>query len=69
MNYTITTNDLQEAKQLVKASDMALLLWELKHNFWRKWKHDESEFTLNNYKDELADLFYEYHVDVDDLSE
>ena len=69
MNYTITTNDLQEAKQLVKVSDMALLLWELKHNFWRKWKHDESEFTLNNYKDELADLFYEYHVDVDDLSE
>jgi len=69
MNYTITTNDLQEAKQLVKVSDMALLLWELKHNFWRKWKHDESEFTLDNYKDELADLFYEYHVDVDDLSE
>ena len=66
MNYTITTNDLQEVKQLVKASDMALLLWELKHNFWRKWKHDESEFTLNNYKDELADLFYEYHVDVDE---
>jgi len=54
-------------KRMVKAFDMASFIWELQHNFWRKWKHDESNFNLDNYKEALSELLYEYHINIDDL--
>jgi hypothetical protein len=51
----------------VKASDMANFIWELKHNFWRKWKHDETDFTLDNYKEELYELMNEHNINMDEL--
>ena len=56
-------------KECVKASDMAGFIWELKHNFWRKWKHDETDFNLDNYKEALADLMDEYNINIDNLIE
>ena len=67
MKITIESTDNDEVKQLVKSQDMALFIWELQHNFWRKWKHDESTFTLDNYKEALSDLLYEYGIIADDL--
>ena len=67
MIYKIETDDRNEAKTLVKAQDMASLLWEIKHNFWRKWKHDETDFNLDNYKEALADLMDEYNINIDNL--
>jgi len=49
----------------IKSTDMAMFIWQLKHNFWRKWKHDETNFTLDNYKDALYELMQEYNIDVD----
>ena len=51
----------------IHSTDMAVFIWELKHNFWRKWKHDETDFNLDNYKDELSDLMNEYNIDIDNL--
>ena len=54
-------------KRIAKSNDMALVLWELQNNFWRKWKHDDSSFDLEVFKKGLSDLLAEYHVDPDDL--
>ena len=45
-----------------KSEDLANFVWELKHNFWRKWKHDETDFTLDNYKEALCDLMEEHNI-------
>jgi murein L,D-transpeptidase YafK len=51
----------------LKASDMASFIWELQHNFWRKWKHDETDFTLDRYKEALWDLMEEHNLNTDEL--
>jgi hypothetical protein len=51
----------------MKSSDMAHFIWELQHNFWRKWKHDETDFTLDNYKEALYELMEEYNINIDKL--
>jgi len=53
-------------KECIKASDMAGFIWELKHNFWRKWKHDETDFTLESYKEAMYDLLEEHKLNTDD---
>jgi hypothetical protein len=53
----------------VNSTDMALFIWELKHNFWRKWKHDETDFNLDSYRDALCELMQNHNIDVDNLIE
>jgi hypothetical protein len=62
-------DERREHLRCVKSTDMALFIWELKHNFWRKWKHDESNFTLDNYKDELMELMESHNINIDELIE
>ena len=65
-------NDPEDRKQhlrCVHSTDMASFIWQLKYNFWRKWKHDETDFNLNNYRDELSDLMNDYNIDIDNLIE
>jgi len=59
--------DKMDHLRCVHATDMAGFIWELKHNFWRKWKHNESDFTLDNYKEALCDLMNEHNIDIDNL--
>ena len=60
-------DDVMAMKQSMKSSDMAIFIWELKHNFWRKWKHDDSEFNLETYKEALNELLDEYNINPDEL--
>ncbi len=60
-------DDMQYYIQCVHANKMAGFIWELQNNFWRKWKHTEEEFTLDNYKEALADLLAEYRINPDEL--
>lgn len=62
-------DDMMNHRRCVKATEMACFIWQLKHNFWRKWKHDDTDFNLDNYKDALDELMQEYHIDIDDLLE
>jgi len=60
-------DDQAEHLRCVKSSDMACFIWELKHNFWRKWKHDETDFNLDNYKEALSELLESYNINIDEL--
>jgi len=35
--------DSQNHLRCIHATNMASFIWELKHNFWRKWKHDDTD--------------------------
>jgi murein L,D-transpeptidase YafK len=61
--------DEMAMKRAMKSSDMASFIWELKHNFWRKWKHDDSDFNLETYKEALNDLLDEYNIIPDELTD
>jgi len=59
--------DLISHMKCVKGPDMAAFIWELQHNFWRKWKHNEESFTLENYKEALSELLDEYNINTEEL--
>ena len=61
--------DSEKHLRCVNSSNMASFIWELKHNFWRKWKHDETNFNLDTYRESLSDLLNEYNIDIDNLIE
>ena len=61
------SEDVIEFKQSMKANDMAMFIWELKNNFWRKWKHDDSDFNLETYRQALRELLDEYNINPDEL--
>ena len=61
--------DVESHLQCVKAAKMAGFIWELKHNFWRKWKHNEEDFTLDNYKEALAELLDDHNINVYELNQ
>lgn len=47
MKITIKAKDKQEQLAAVMYQENYHILWELKHNFWRRWKHaDGSEEYL-----------------------
>ena len=67
---TFDLNDQEEADshlRCIKAAEMAGFIWQLKNNFWRKWKHNEENFTLDNYKEALAELLDEHNINIDEL--
>lgn len=45
IEYDDETEDIESQFSLFHASRNYGILWELKHNFWRKWKHLPSSAT------------------------
>jgi hypothetical protein len=69
LEFLDTPEGKQSLNQCVNANKMAGFIWELKHNFWRKWKHDDSDFNLDTYKEALADLMDEWNINADELNQ
>ena len=68
LEYDLNNPDSElSMKRAMKATDMASFIWELKHNFWRKWKHDDTDFNLETYKESLGELLEEYNINIDEL--
>ena len=55
-------DDVEAHLNCVNAENMANFIRELRYNFWRNWKHNEDEFTLNNYKEALEELIKEHNI-------
>ena len=70
IKYNLDNIDDERAmKKAMKSSEMASFIWELQHNFWRKWKHDDSDFNLETYREALRDLLDEYNINIDELTD
>jgi hypothetical protein len=65
MKYTFETEDEKEAKTLLKASDMACFIFELKNNLWRQFRHTDYEYEP--YKKAVIDLLDEFGLLDDEL--
>jgi hypothetical protein len=59
----IKPKDAEEAIVMLSAYKMQNALWEIKHNFWRNWKHDEESLTLDDMRQKLRAIFIDYEVD------
>lgn len=70
LEYDLTNADDEMAmKRAMKSTDMAMFIWELKHNFWRKWKHDDTNFNLDTYRESLGELLEEHNINIDELTD
>jgi hypothetical protein len=64
---TFKTTDPYKARVLSKAEAMACLLFDIKANLWRNWKHDESSLTLSSLREKISDLFEYHNVTEEDI--
>ena len=70
LEYDLTNaDDEMPMKRAMKSTDMAMFIWELKHNFWRKWKHDDTNFNLDTYRESLGELLEEHNINIDELTD
>ena len=68
LEFDLDNNDDEIAmKKAMKSADMASFIWELQHNFCRKWKHDETDFNLDTYRESLSDLLDAHNINIDEL--
>jgi len=67
MKVIFETEDLQEAKRLVKSRDMAFALWEIVHNGWRKFK--DTDYDYEKAWDVIRDILEDHNINVDDLDD
>jgi hypothetical protein len=48
---------------------MAMMLWHLKHNYWRAYKDDEKKFSIQQFLEDLDEMFTDYDIIIDELNE
>ena len=67
MKYVFETDDKQEAELMLKALNMAIVLFEFSHNAMRKFKHMETEPTADMLMEEFYRLLEEQDIIVENL--
>lgn len=67
MKAKFTTDDSMEIKRLAKADDMAMFIWGLVHNGWRKFKY--TDYDYQPAWDRIHELLEEFNIDINDLTE
>ncbi len=64
-------DDEYEAKRMFKSLDMALILWEIRNNLYKKCNNasqmNPEKDMLNIVFEHINNLFEEHSVDIDDL--
>lgn len=65
MKTTFETLDDKEALRMIKSLDMALFIFELQNNLWRKFKHSDYDYTP--YQEAINELLKEYNINIDVL--
>lgn len=60
-----TTDDPMESKRIVKSLDMAIALWEIKHNLWRKF--EESDVDYDPVFEAINNIFDLNAINIDEL--
>ena len=66
MKVTFQSEDPKAIKRLAKSEDMAIVLFEIQANLWRRWKHTE-EPNLEQVWEAINELYEEHGIDVNDL--
>jgi hypothetical protein len=64
---TITADSLGELEHIIKADTYKALLFEIRFNFWRRWKYGTVELDLDDMREHLSNLFNEHGVNDTDF--
>jgi hypothetical protein len=68
LEYDLNNIDEEIAmNRAMKSGQMASFIYELQHNFWRQWKHDDSDFNLDTYREALNELLEDYNININEL--
>lgn len=60
-------DDKIEHMRCIKATDMAICLWEIVNNGWREFKH--TDYDYEKAWDKIRDIISEHNINIDDLVE
>jgi uncharacterized Zn finger protein (UPF0148 family) len=64
--YVIKTTDEEKAKELMKSANYASFIFELRHNFWRKYENmeltDEQAEIVDMIRNEVYELLNDCEV-------
>jgi hypothetical protein len=63
VKFRIELDNAEDAILMLKASSMKSCLWELRHNFWREWKHDDSDLNVDALRDKIFQLLVDFKLD------
>lgn len=67
MKATFESEDPREILVLANANNMALFIWELKHNGWREFKH--TDYDYEKAWDKINNMLDEHGIDIDSMVE
>lgn len=70
MKITVEFEDQEEFDEsIIGTQDRRIksAMFELVNNFWRKWKHADTDPTLDEVKTAFFDLLYNENVDTENL--
>jgi len=67
MRIKIETDDEMEAKRLLKSNDMALFIFELVRNGWRRFKHTDYDYEKS--WGVIHELLDEYDINIDEITQ
>lgn len=42
-------------------------LFEISHNLWRKWKHDDEQLSVDTLREEISNILYENGISYENL--
>lgn len=67
MKAKFISKDEKEINRLAKSLDMALFIFELRHNGWRRFKN--SDYDYEKAWEVINELLNQYNINIDDLIE
>lgn len=58
-------DDRQAHHRCVKATDMAIVLFEIECNLFRKYKHRDTGPTIEELREDISKLYNEHDINID----
>jgi len=67
LKIIIELDELAEGKVILSATQYQSALFEIYHNLWRTWKHNEELLTIDTLRGRIAEVLDEHGINVNEL--
>lgn len=61
------TTEEEFLRDIANRSRYKYALFEITHNLWRRWKHDESNLNIDTFKSAIGEILDECGINYNDL--
>lgn len=66
-NEELHNTEEEFLRDIANRSRYKYALFELTHNLWRKWKHDESSLNIDTLRGEISSILEDVGINYNDL--